>query len=143
MLVWGGGQGTGLTTDTGGKYDPKVNSWEATSLAGAPAARQDHVAVWTGAELVVWGGLGVTGAALQDGGHYSPSGDSWQPAKLFKAPVGSTNAPKAAWTGDTMLIFPSVFGADAGCGPTLDVDPYQFKGAVYTPSGGCCVPPLP
>src|SRR5438132_1883882 len=33
-----------------------VESWKTTSLTNAPAARNSHTAVWTGAKMIVWGG---------------------------------------------------------------------------------------
>jgi len=33
------------------------DTWTAT--AGAPSARSNHTAVWTGSEMIVWGGLGA------------------------------------------------------------------------------------
>ena len=35
--------------------DGGVGTWIPTSLTGVPDARQDHVAVWTGTEMIVWG----------------------------------------------------------------------------------------
>jgi len=61
MIVWGGAVEflNGLAYfDTGGRYDPVADTWEATSTAFAPAARQAHSAVWTGDQMVVWGGFG-------------------------------------------------------------------------------------
>jgi hypothetical protein len=55
MIVWGG-QGEGYL-DTGGRYTPGTNTWEATGIgAGVPAGRTQHTAVWTGNEMIVWGG---------------------------------------------------------------------------------------
>ena len=34
------------------------DTWTATSLTNASAARSGHTAVWTGSEMIVWGGLG-------------------------------------------------------------------------------------
>ena len=34
MIVWGGGDFQGL--DTGGKYDPLIDTWTPTALTGAP-----------------------------------------------------------------------------------------------------------
>src|SRR4029453_5553914 len=56
MIVWGGGQDTGVYFNTGGRYNPSTDSWTATSTIGAPAARRGHTAVWTGSEMIVWGG---------------------------------------------------------------------------------------
>lgn len=58
MIVWGGDPTPeiGGALNSGGRYNPSLNSWEATSLTGAPAARSRHTAVWAGTEMIVWGG---------------------------------------------------------------------------------------
>ena len=81
MLVWGGFNysGFGLVYyNSGGRYDPIADAWTATDATGAPSARYNHSAVWSGSEMVVWGGYdGV--AADNDGGHYDPATDTWVP----------------------------------------------------------------
>jgi hypothetical protein len=52
MIVWGGG------LDSGSRYAPGTDSWTVTSTVGAPAARSNQTAVWTGTEMIVWGGSG-------------------------------------------------------------------------------------
>lgn len=92
MIVWGGkSQANGASDNTivnvGAAYNPTTNSWRQISDVGAPAARQEHVAVWTGTEMVVWGGLtdsdgdgeGDGHASDVPGGRYNPSTDSWLP----------------------------------------------------------------
>ena len=90
------------------------NSWAATSTAGA-AARTEHTAVWTGAEMIVWGGWDGTYSApnyLRSGGRYTPATDSWA------ATSTGTNCPTArryhtaVWTGTWMIIW----GGSAGSG---------------------------
>ena len=60
MVVWGGrgtgGDNNGVALDTGGIYTPATDSWTATSLVGAPLARANHSAVWTGSQFIVFGG---------------------------------------------------------------------------------------
>ena len=51
------------------------DTWTAT--AGAPAARADHTAIWTGSEMIVWGGNNQNSNGLDSGGRYSPATDSW------------------------------------------------------------------
>ena len=68
MIVWGG-FGSSYLND-GGRYNPAGNSWTAVTLAGAPAARRDHTAVWSGSEMIVWGGFG--GSYLNDTWSYTP-----------------------------------------------------------------------
>jgi hypothetical protein len=41
------------------------------SATGAPAARYQHTAVWTGSEMIVWGGYG--GTNFNDTWSYTPS----------------------------------------------------------------------
>jgi N-acetylneuraminic acid mutarotase len=80
------------------------DTWTPTSTTNAPAARQDHTAVWTGNEMIVWGGYagGVNG--LNTGGRYNSSTDSW-------TPISTTNAPAArwghtaVWTGSEMIVW--------------------------------------
>jgi len=55
MIVWGGFDNP-ATFDTGRRYDPTADSWTATTISNAPAAREYHMAVWTGGEMIVWGG---------------------------------------------------------------------------------------
>src|SRR6185369_9612666 len=51
MIVWGGGSydiaRNFYPTSAGGRYDPLLNNWVATTNAGAPSARGLHTAVWT------------------------------------------------------------------------------------------------
>jgi N-acetylneuraminic acid mutarotase len=57
MIVWGGLFGPPYVDfNTGGRYNPGIDSWIATSIANAPFPRNSHTAVWTGSEMIVWGG---------------------------------------------------------------------------------------
>jgi N-acetylneuraminic acid mutarotase len=106
MIVWGGLlAGTADVTDSGGRYDPVTNIWLATGTSGAPEARLNHTAVWTGSEMIVWGGVLPTKLALAgDGGRYNPATDSW-------TTMASDGAPEprrfhvAVWTGSEMLVW--------------------------------------
>jgi hypothetical protein len=66
MIVWGGGTGLSASA-SGGEYDPVLNAWGTTSDVNAPTQRREHVAVWTGSDMIVWSGrngntnLGVGG----------------------------------------------------------------------------------
>ena len=61
MIVWGGYNLDWATTvplNTGGRYDPTVDGWTATSTgANVLAERYDHAAVFTGQEMMIWGGF--------------------------------------------------------------------------------------
>jgi len=102
MVVWGG-RDTGGRTNTGGRYDPSADTWTATSLTGAPAAREFHTAVWTGAEMIVWGGNDA-GGRTNTGGRYDPSTDTWTPTFLTGAP-SARFAYTTVWTGTEMIVW--------------------------------------
>jgi hypothetical protein len=75
MLVWGGSDRYwGTISNTGGRYDPATDTWEASSLLDAPEARDHHTAVWADPVMIVWGGLGGLDDEqhlLSTGGRYS------------------------------------------------------------------------
>src|SRR5436190_5156562 len=70
MIVWGGYFFDGFYhyLNTGGRYNPELNSWTATTSANAPDGRVADTALWNGSEMIVWGGIsnGYTGT----GGRY-------------------------------------------------------------------------
>jgi len=71
MIVWGGDTSAdpGGEQNTGSRYDPSTDTWAPITTAGAPSARKDHTAIWTGTEMIVWGG--DTGSGVIDtGGRY-------------------------------------------------------------------------
>ena len=43
--------------NTGGRYNPKTDTWKPISTTGEPEARAEPLFVWTGKELLVWGGI--------------------------------------------------------------------------------------
>jgi len=80
-----------------------TNCWAATSTANAPAARQNHTAVWTGSEMVVWGG-DASSSAMNTGGRYDPATARWAATQTLNAPsVRSYHS--AIWTGSKMIVW--------------------------------------
>jgi hypothetical protein len=127
MTVWGGDVGGGTGTSTGGLYDPFANAglggWTATSVIGAPGARFDHTAIWTGTQMLVWGGSNDS-----SGGRYDPSTDTWRPTALANAP-SLRNGHSAVWTGSKMIVWggshfngqiTNVYGTGGVYDPALD-----------------------
>jgi N-acetylneuraminic acid mutarotase len=106
MVVWGGNIGVyteGQYFDTGGRYDPLNDTWEATSTVDVPAGRGSHTVVWTGNRMVVWGGY--NGFALfQSGGRYDPDADLWTSTSTVDAPPGRAQHT-AVWTGSRMIVW--------------------------------------
>jgi len=102
--------------DSGGIYDPAIDLWTPTAGLAAPAARQDHSAVWTGSAMVIWGGRSG-GANLATGGVYDPASDAWTATSTTGAPEARVDHA-AAWTGSTMVVWggASTFSALASGG---------------------------
>lgn len=124
MVVWGGEDNSGESSyvNTGGRYDPVANTWQATSVAGAvPVGRYDHTSVWTGSEMLIWGGQFGPGR-LNSGGRYNPNTDSWSSMALASAP-SARDRHTAIWTGSKMIVW----GGDTNSSETN-------TGAIYNPA---------
>ena len=116
MLVWGG-QRNNVTTQTvtnnGARYNPATDTW--TAMATPPAGitnRCDHVAVWTGTEMIIWGGSTDSNPALaatNNGARYNPTSDTWTPMSSVNAPIGRALA-LAVWTGTEMIVWGGYLG---------------------------------
>jgi FG-GAP-like repeat/Kelch motif len=112
MLVWGGftwgNWYTRIVTSTGGVYDPASDSWTATNDTGAPSARYEHTAVWTGSKMIVWGGLRLVGpytaVPTNTGALYDPATDAWTPMSTTGAP-SARHGQTAVWTGSKMIVW--------------------------------------
>ncbi len=110
MIVWGGSSYGGSLLDTGGRYNPATDTWDApTSVSfGTPLARYGHTAVWTGTEMIVWGGYSG-GGWLNSGGRYNPSTDTWGAATAISASTPAARVGHVAvWTGSNMVIWGGV-----------------------------------
>ena len=82
MIVWGGySNSAGCDSATGAIYDPSTDTWRPTTTVGAPHPRDDHAAVWTGAQMIVWGEINSTNA-----GSYDPVADAWYAIAQTDAP---------------------------------------------------------
>ncbi len=129
MIVWGGlgkdpdvSMMTTGAVATGARYDPASQSWTPTASVGAPSARSDHSAVWTGTKMIVWGGRDEMGMQLATGGEYDPTLDTWTPLPDIGAPQ-PRYGHYSVWTGSEMLIY----GGSINTGQTLS------DGAQYDP----------
>jgi len=109
MIIWGGSNGSNYL-NTGGRYDPGMDSWTATNNL-APSARYSHTAVWTGAEMIVWGGSDDHPPDFDTGGRYNPGTDTWTSTSTINAPSGRV-AHTAVWTGGEMIIWGGADGTN-------------------------------
>lgn len=132
LIIWGGwggnssagtGNGTQISAGTdlndGAMYDLTTNTWTAISSTGAPTARSDFSAVWTGTKMIVWGG-----DASNDGGSFDPATNSWSAISTSNAPQ-ARSSHTAVWTGSKMVIW----GGAATSNGTL-----LATGGIYNPS---------
>ncbi|TMR95313.1 hypothetical protein EJK15_29045 [Nonomuraea basaltis] len=78
LAVWGGWNGDKARSRylaDGALYSPGTRSWRV--MAKAPLSpRSDHLAVWSGAELLIWGGSAPE--RLHDGAAYNPRRNAWR-----------------------------------------------------------------
>ena len=117
MVVWGGFSGPvppgPFNKDTGGRYDPALDSWTPTSLIGAPSPRSGAGAVWTGTEWVIW--------SEGSGSRYRPSNDSWTVMTTSHAPqIPGPGNSALVWSGDFVIVWGSV--ARTGSRYSIDSD---------------------
>jgi N-acetylneuraminic acid mutarotase len=72
---------------------------------GAPAARDSHTAVWTGAEMIVWGGYyyDTSYHYLNDGARYKPAANSW--ATVSGSGLAPRGGHTAVWTDSEMVVW--------------------------------------
>ncbi len=91
------------TTQFAQAHSLKVENKESwigtdTNSGQLPAARQDHVAVWTGSKMLVWGGLSANGAI------YDPVADTWIAMATASQPTFRSGAT-ALWKGSAMILW--------------------------------------
>ena len=109
MIVWGGGNLSSGSLNTGARYNPATDSWIATSTSNAPSARGFHSAVWTGTAMIIWGGGNATND-LDTGGRYDLATNSWTATSTANAPL-PRDSHSAVWTGSEMIVW-----GGSGCG---------------------------
>jgi N-acetylneuraminic acid mutarotase len=106
MIVWAGCPHFQCfsTLGDGARYHPPTDSWSPVSASGAPEARGEHVAVWTGQEMIVWGGGEYFAGVLDTGGIYDPMADEWRATPVDGAPQ-ARNKHTAVWSGTEMVVW--------------------------------------
>jgi N-acetylneuraminic acid mutarotase len=73
---------------------------------GAPAARTENTAVWTGSEMLIWGGRASDGTSrfLTDVGAYNSATGRWKSAISPWSPAGRSGHT-AIWSGAEMIVW--------------------------------------
>ena len=78
------------------------DGWQQGTNLGAPGARRNHTAVWTGTEMIVWGG--TTGLYNLPNRRYNPATNVWRTIETSDSPNGQ-ELHGAVWTGTQMIIW--------------------------------------
>ena len=107
VIMWGGmgpngtkGDGAIIFINNG---VPVTSGMVPMTMIGAPLARSNHSAIWTGDKMIIWGGVNSQRQLYSDGYTFDPVADIWEP-------ISSVNSPSprelhaAVWTGNEMLI---------------------------------------
>jgi len=107
MLIWGGYSSAGTSLQNGGRYNPTTNTWAPAGIntSGAPAARHEFSAVWTGNNMIIWGGASNAGGPYNDGGRYNAATDTWDTAPTLINAPSLRYCHTAVWTGNDMIIW--------------------------------------
>lgn len=99
MIVWGGrtDENTSSMYGDGAAYDPATQTWRSIA-ATELSPRYDHIAAWTGTEMLIIGGAdGLNGAA------YDPATDDWR--ALPDAPFAVNRNAGWAWSSDQLVVW--------------------------------------
>ena len=110
----GGQAGNFPVLGAGARYRPATDSWSATSTVGAPSARTDHAAVWTGTEMIICGGR--YGVQVESASYrYDPATDAWSGISSTGSAC-NRDGHAAVWTGSEMIVW----GGNASGGGRYD-----------------------
>lgn len=132
MIVWGGAWRAGnapIYLDDGAAYDPAADRWRRLPPARL-APRADHLAAWTGTEMLIWGGHPGTETPFGDnefvdGAAYDPAADRWRPLAAY--PLGPRYGGRAVWTGRLLVVWGGARAQEGEDPPALS------DGAAYDP----------
>jgi hypothetical protein len=107
-------------------YNPRSDTWRR--LSAMPVPRYEHMAVWTGNQLLVWGGQttstsgGVwSRSAPPNGVAYDPVTGAWSP--MPKSPLRGRTGAVAVWTGTGLIVWGGIGVANS----TIMTDGAEFR----------------
>ena len=103
LMVWGGRTRAGTPLSDGAVWDSSTGQWTAIGSSGAPTARFDAQAVWTGEEFAIVGGANYQGP-LSTGAAWRRDTGTWR-ALPSQPTTSARSGAVSAWTGSTWLIF--------------------------------------
>ncbi|MEY4692533.1 MAG: hypothetical protein RIT19_2858 [Verrucomicrobiota bacterium] len=138
LYVWGGQSALGAALSDGAVWDSQSDTWSALGASGAPTARYDAAAVWTGEEFAVFGGSGQTGP-LATGAAWNPTTGTWR-ALPSQGPASARSAPLSAWTGSQWLVHG---GLTASGAPLADPQRLEVRPPWFLYRRSALPPPTP
>lgn len=116
--------------------NPIHDCWSPISMVGAPTARSQHMAVWTGTKMIVWGGL-VNGNPANTGGVYDPVSNTW--SQTF--PLSESNVlpcgrwgSQAFWFDHRMVIIGGYVDSGGNTCPGYTGPVIAYGALTYDPS---------
>ena len=115
LIIWGGRTDEfipGGLSDGGARWNPVTGVWTPLPTTGAPERRRDHVAFWTGTEMIIWGGYDLYGAPMSTGGRFNPATSTWRALPTAGAPSLREHA-SATWTGTDLVVWGGTYGITA------------------------------
>jgi N-acetylneuraminic acid mutarotase len=84
-------------------HAPLHDCWQPIGTQGAPIARSQHVAVWTGSTMIVMRGSVAPGDPTKTGGVYDPVTNTWEATWTLDAPPAGWGG-NATWYGGKMVL---------------------------------------
>ena len=106
-LIWGGYEQSsnplGTMVQSGGVYEPSNDRWTPLPTHGSPSPRADHVAVWTGDEMIIWGGRNQE-QPVEGGGRFNPRLNLWISMSRNNSPSPRFNQTMI-WTGKEAIVW--------------------------------------
>jgi hypothetical protein len=108
LIVWGGRTRFGAPLADGAVWDSETSKWTPMSATGAPQARYDASAAWTGDEFVVFGGLNNQGP-VSSGAAWSAASGTWRSLPNQPSSAARSRAVSAL-AGTQWMIFGGVSG---------------------------------
>jgi hypothetical protein len=114
MIIWSGQRYQvpfgSYFEESGGRYHPVTDTWQAISVSGSPTPRTEGASVWTGSKLFVWGGIAIDGLPIDSGALYDPATDAWTAVPQANAPERRTWI-SGYWTGFEVFVWGGWKGA--------------------------------
>ncbi len=109
VYLWGGWNGGPYLGD-GFVFDPSGGAggaWTPMPQMGAPSARVEHVAFWTGTDVFIWGGCAGEGCStvLGDGALFRPGAGGGEWIEISAGALSSRRGAQGVWTGDRAIIW--------------------------------------